>query len=579
MKTPRTDSELREAAAKVPCETCGAPPPEKLDVFRAGLRAVLAGKCPFCAKARMITFTVDEQPPPPAPERLPPPISRAVIAERVLGALITPARPPGTVGELFDALDVPLEASAVVTNGSGTIVRPAGMLERLPGAVPWIAARYAFDGAREAPVATLDALRERRLSFFAIVCLASDEISSALSARFGPPAEIDGAKGDGYLAYGSWVYTQRSKVLGWFERPPDWLRAPADEGRRDALQAFDRAVSCASNVEELRAVASQLPASCGIVPRAERSGAEGIEVAFVPPIPAKVLVDALVWHVVTARPSSDGWRLDRLAGKYDPEPTKPLLIGAWAATPRLEDHPTGGIGSDGFHACQALDVVVSMSVGPIRPGRWGAAAAANAAATLAAMAAQAPAARALDTRQRILDSIARWDAQVTAMVAAGAKPAQLMNTMALKNYTPGARQLVASAQKLADDRKHKTMTPIHVLVCLLALSAVKDLLREAGADADAALLAAESWLGKILLSEEPSFLSADALALLERATQTANGQHVSLIDLVAACVARPGAATLEQLDAQGTTETFEQLSMRTIITAGRLDRFVRRANE
>jgi hypothetical protein len=64
--------------------------------------------------------------------------------------------------------------------------------------VDWIAARYGFDPAREVPITSLTTLRERKLSFFAVVCAEAGHIHEVLEASYRPPRIIDGMRGDDY---------------------------------------------------------------------------------------------------------------------------------------------------------------------------------------------------------------------------------------------------------------------------------------------------------------------------------------------------------------------------------------------
>ena len=182
-----------------------------------------------------------------------------------------------------------------------------------------------------------------------------------------------------------------------------------------------------------------------------------------------------------------------------------------------------------------------------------------------------------DYCQRILDSLALWDAQDRALVAALAKDSA-PPTLSLAGYTKGARQIVARAQSLADERKHVVMTEIHVFVRLFELTPVQERARNSGADPVAAVAAAESWLEGRARSEQPSYLSAQALAMLKRAETVAAGQPVSLDHLVLAFLAPPHQAmTMEDLDKHGVVATEEEEARQHIITAGRLDRLARGA--
>jgi hypothetical protein len=167
----------------------------------------------------------------------------------------------------------------------------------------------------------------------------------------------------------------------------------------------------------------------------------------------------------------------------------------------------------------------------------------------------------------ILESIRRWDVQ-TKELEKKAQP-----TVNLERFSKGARQVMASAQNLADQRRHVHLTATHVLAWLLSLPPVKERVAAAGGDVAAALAAAESVFAAMPTSTAPSYL-ADALIELVGGLQKSNDE-VTLEDLLVACVTLPPRATLEDIDRNG-LDTPDEAARRTVISAGRLERLARR---
>ncbi|MGZ3456358.1 MAG: hypothetical protein ACXVEF_42535 [Polyangiales bacterium] len=167
----------------------------------------------------------------------------------------------------------------------------------------------------------------------------------------------------------------------------------------------------------------------------------------------------------------------------------------------------------------------------------------------------------------ILESIRRWDVQ-TKELEKKAQP-----TVNLERFSKGARQVMASAQKLADDRRHVHLTATHVLTCLLALPPVKERVDAAGGDVAAALAAADSVFAAMATSSAQSHLG-DPLIALVGGLQGSNDE-VTLEDLLLACVTLPPRATLDDIDRNG-LDTPDEAARRTVISAGRLEGLARR---
>ncbi|MEZ4220105.1 MAG: AAA family ATPase [Polyangiaceae bacterium] len=105
-------------------------------------------------------------------------------------------------------------------------------------------------------------------------------------------------------------------------------------------------------------------------------------------------------------------------------------------------------------------------------------------------------------------------------------------TLSLDRFAPDARALVAGAQALADERKHVEVQPLHLLVCGLGLDAgVGAVLRAAGADVVELQASAERALGELPKAQEPSYLSAAMLDLLERAQRESDRDHASSVQV------------------------------------------------
>lgn len=105
-------------------------------------------------------------------------------------------------------------------------------------------------------------------------------------------------------------------------------------------------------------------------------------------------------------------------------------------------------------------------------------------------------------------------------------------TLSLERYAPSAKSLVAAAQASADERKHAEVEPIHFLVRALEREPeVREVFRRAGVDALELLAAAERRLTSMPRSNEPAFLSAAMLDLLERAEREAQRDRSSQVTL------------------------------------------------
>ena len=100
---------------------------------------------------------------------------------------------------------------------------------------------------------------------------------------------------------------------------------------------------------------------------------------------------------------------------------------------------------------------------------------------------------------------------------------EVATTLSLDRYAPEAKALVATAQALADERKHAEVQPLHLLVRALGRDLGVRAVFERGVsnllEFEAAL---ERALGTLPRSGEPAYLSAAMLDLLERAQREAD---------------------------------------------------------
>jgi ATP-dependent Clp protease ATP-binding subunit ClpB len=97
------------------------------------------------------------------------------------------------------------------------------------------------------------------------------------------------------------------------------------------------------------------------------------------------------------------------------------------------------------------------------------------------------------------------------------------NIQHLETYTADAKQIVAGAQQLADERKHAEVSPIHLMFKLLERDrGIGDVFRRAGADPGEVLQLAEAQLARVPKSQgKLAFLSARLVDLLSRAEREA----------------------------------------------------------
>jgi ATP-dependent Clp protease ATP-binding subunit ClpC len=108
-------------------------------------------------------------------------------------------------------------------------------------------------------------------------------------------------------------------------------------------------------------------------------------------------------------------------------------------------------------------------------------------------------------------------------------------TIQLDRYAPDAKALVASAQGLADERKHAQVEPIHLLARALERDrGVQEVFRRAGADPSDASVEVESALGRTAKGQGGglAYLSGSMLQLLERAEKEAGAGTVEVEHLL-----------------------------------------------
>ena len=115
--------------------------------------------------------------------------------------------------------------------------------------------------------------------------------------------------------------------------------------------------------------------------------------------------------------------------------------------------------------------------------------------------------------------------------------AEKEDTIALEQYTAEARELVASAQQSADERKHPEVTPLHLLVQALQQNrGVAEVFRRAGADPGEVLQLAETMLKRQpKTGDGKAYISArlqDLLGRAERESARDKSAHVGIEHLL-----------------------------------------------
>lgn len=141
----------------------------------------------------------------------------------------------------------------------------------------------------------------------------------------------------------------------------------------------------------------------------------------------------------------------------------------------------------------------------------------------------------------------------------------------LKDFTPGAKQIVAAAQRSADARKHAETDILHVLAAMLELDGVQKALADVGADALAALDAVRKELDALPRGTGAAYLSANLVSFLGDVRLEAAGAQVTVRQLLVASARSRPPATLEDLDGGiGRDRRYEARAR--VIAAGRLDR-------
>jgi ATP-dependent Clp protease ATP-binding subunit ClpB len=113
-------------------------------------------------------------------------------------------------------------------------------------------------------------------------------------------------------------------------------------------------------------------------------------------------------------------------------------------------------------------------------------------------------------------------------------PMAAEQTIHLERYAPDAKALVASAQSLADERKHAQVEPIHLLARAVERDrGVQEVFRRAGADPADVSVEVESALGRIAKAAGGlAYLSSSMLQLLGRAEKEAGSGTVEIEHLL-----------------------------------------------
>ncbi|MCS6798543.1 MAG: AAA family ATPase [Myxococcota bacterium] len=148
-----------------------------------------------------------------------------------------------------------------------------------------------------------------------------------------------------------------------------------------------------------------------------------------------------------------------------------------------------------------------------------------------------------------------------------------MLTLRLEAYERDARASIASAQALADERKHVEVEPLHLLYRLVELAGpVREAIRRAGIDPFDLLVEAEAQLRKLRRTGSGvAFLSPRLLDLLARAEGEAareHGAHVSVRHLTLAAAQETSGPVKTVLDAVGLSAPVLRELMATAASSG-----------
>src|SRR5687768_2998526 len=113
-------------------------------------------------------------------------------------------------------------------------------------------------------------------------------------------------------------------------------------------------------------------------------------------------------------------------------------------------------------------------------------------------------------------------------------------TLRMEAYAKDARQIIAAAQALADERKHAEVEPIHLLYRLMERdAAAQTAVDRAGVDPGDVLVEAEVWLRRLAkVADSVAYLSPRMLDLFGRAegeAARAGGVPVDPAMLMLAC--------------------------------------------
>jgi hypothetical protein len=241
-------------------------------------------------------------------------------------------RAPHTVGELADALHLPLRDRTSVM-ASEMWVAPD-----VPDGISTVTCTFRWDMHHERPVETKEQLAGRTLETYSVgFKTGRTAFVAAVSDRCGAPDTVAGCQrwNQFFVKPGDGEHFR----VEWYAREPDWAIPPVDEQARAQALAdlLHRVASAGDDAAAVGALRDSSPVA-GI-----RVGGGGPQLVFEPPIPAAAVVAAIgmvadeaIGRTTDVHMSS--WDLARLVGTEVWAPT----VGAWLVRAHLRGSPSGG---------------------------------------------------------------------------------------------------------------------------------------------------------------------------------------------------------------------------------------------
>lgn len=289
---------------------------------------------------------------------------------QILHALLAPARPPGTIGELEKGLGLRFDDTFVEGNTMGSFSAPPPFVTSRPpltAILVSLSVTYPWDMHHVAPPSSVADLRSQSVSSVTVrFARGRSEIEAKLRGRFGMPRDVPN-----HRAYERWFVSTAPEEgeacsLTHHDRLPDWaLDAPDVSARETFLVALTAALRDATSVADVERAASSPPVGSGIVFKGTSSKRVSFELA--PPIAALEMVRILGLEGAIGESTDvhmSSWKIKLVVGATERgSATAYPTFGRGTLEASLTTRPTGGAvpghqaGPKGHERLAAADLV------------------------------------------------------------------------------------------------------------------------------------------------------------------------------------------------------------------------------